>query len=287
MKISQLDLGKCELLDMLEITHDAMHIGSTQELQGLLLRLHSLVPCENIIAFLGDTDAHGGLKGVAKLVNVNYPIEWLAAYLQNGYATVDPVLLTHFRQFGSQLWSDTYRAADSAAQQTFIEHAGSHGLSEGVTLGQHSKAGTLGSLFSFSGQDMGEHPRHRAVLAHLAPHLHLALMRLAFSPMDSHSSLSMREREVLQWMIEGKTNWEASRILGISERTVKFHVRNILTKLQSSTRGQAIAHALEQRLFGGSLSSLETLLASICSPSGSSPNPEPRRQTLHQLVEVL
>lgn len=287
MKLSQLNLSNGELQSMLELAHDAMNIASNQALHELLLSLRALVPCENIIAILGETGAQGTLKGVAKLVNVNYPTDWLGDYLENGYATVDPVLLTHFRQFQPQLWSETYREAALPSQRAFIEHAGSHGLSEGVTLGQHSKAGTMGSLFSFAGEDMGEHPRHRAVLAHLAPHLHLALMRTAFSPSDSHSLLSAREREVLQWMIEGKTNWEASRILGISERTVKFHVQNILAKLQSSTRGQAIAHALEQRLFGGSLSSLETLLASVCSRNGSFPSPESPQPTLRQLAEVL
>ena len=287
MKLNQLDLTKCELQDMLEISHDAMGICSDQKMNDLLLRVRSLVPCENIIAFLGETDAHATLKGVAKLVNVSYPAEWLGAYLENGYAATDPVLLTHFRQFTPQLWSKTYRGVESAAGLSFVEHAGSYGLSEGVTVGQRNHAETLGSLFSFAGADMGEHPRHMAVLAHLTPHLHVALMRTAFAPSDSNSLLSAREREVLQWMIVGKTNWETSRILGISERTVKFHVHNILAKLQSSSRGQAIARALEQRWIGGPLSSLETWLSSICSLNGNFPNPGSPPRTLRQLAEVL
>jgi DNA-binding CsgD family transcriptional regulator len=287
MKLNQLDLTKCELQDMLEISHDAMGICSDQEMHGLLLRVSGLVPCGNIIAFLGETDTHATLRGVAKLVNVNYPSEWQGAYLENGYATVDPVLLAHFRRFKPQLWSETYRGGVSGPELAFIEHAGSYGLSEGVTLGQPSKAGALGSLFSFAGEDMGEHPRHMAVLAHLTPHLHVALMRTAFPPSDSRSLLTVREREVLQWMIEGKTNWETSLILCISERTVKFHVQNILAKLQSSTRGQAIALALEQGLVGRPLASLETWLASVCSLSGSFPNPESPPPILRQPAEVL
>ena len=287
MKLRQLDLTQSELQDMLDIAHNAMGVSSDQEMHSLLLCVRALVPCESIIAFLGETSAQGNLKGVAKLVNVSYSAEWLGAYLESGYAAVDPVLLTHFRQFKSQLWSETFRRAASVPEQDFIEHASSYNLSEGITLGQHSNARALGSLFSFAGEDMGEHPRHRTVLAHLAPHLHVALMRTAFSPSDSRSLLSARERQVLQWMIAGKTKWEASRILGISERTVKFHVQNILRKLQSSTRGQAIAQALEQRLVAGSLSSLETWIASVCSRSGSFPNPESPLPTLRQLAEVL
>jgi DNA-binding CsgD family transcriptional regulator len=287
MKLNQLDLTQSELLDMLEISHDAMGICSDQEIHDLLLRVRTLVPCGNIIAFLGETDIHATLNGVAKLVNVSYPAEWLGAYLENGYATVDPVLLAHFRQFKPQLWSNTFRGDRSDPELDFIEHAGSYGLSQGATLGQRNKAETLGSLFSFAGADMGEHPRHLAVLAYLTPHLHVALMRTAFAPSDSRSLLSGREREVLQWMIEGKTNWEASRILGISERTVKFHVKNILVKLECSKRGQAIAHALEQKRVGGPLSSLETWLASVCSRNENVPSPGSPPLTLRQLAEVL
>ena len=287
MKLNQLDLTRLELQDMLEISHDALGICSDQKLHDLLLRVRKLVPCENIIAFLGETDNHGTLKGVAKLVNAGYPAEWLGSYLENGYTAVDPVLNTHFRQFKPQLWSKTYQGAESDAELNFIEHAGSYGLTEGATLGQRDHTETLGSLISFAGVDMGEHPRHMAVLAYLTPHLHIALMRTAFAQSDSRSLLSAREREVLQWMIEGKTNWEASRILGISERTVKFHVKNILVKLQSSTRGQAIAHALEQKRVGGPLSSLETWLASVCSQIENFPNPGSRPPTLRQLAEVL
>ena len=75
-------------------------------------------------------------------------------------------------------------------------------------------------------------------------------MRVAFSHAAKTAVLSVREREVLEWMKEGKTNWEISHILSISERTVKFHVQNILVKLQASTRGHAIALAMEQRLIG-------------------------------------
>jgi len=120
---------------------------------------------------------------------------------------------------------------------------------------------------------MGEHPRHQAVLTHLGPHLHLALMRAAFS-VPGAPNLTLREREVLRWMMEGKTNWETSRILAISERTVKFHVQNILAKLHSSTRGHAIAQAMEQGLVVTSLSSLETWLASLGSEDETSPNLE-------------
>ncbi|MFZ5863504.1 MAG: response regulator transcription factor, partial [Nitrospirota bacterium] len=86
------------------------------------------------------------------------------------------------------------------------------------------------------------------LLERALPHLHVALSRVAGHRLRPTKVLSPREIEVVKWLREGKTNWEISRILNISERTVKFHVQNILAKLQASTRGQATALALHHGL---------------------------------------
>lgn len=273
MNLDHLDLSKQELTDLLQLMHDALSVNTDDQLNTVLLQIQKFVPCENIIAVLGQTGLDGKLQGVAKLANISYSTDWLNNYLEHGYTTIDPILLNHFKTFQPQLWSETYKNATSKREQEFIEHAKSYGLSQGITLGQACKRNMTGSLFSFAGQDMGEHPRHQAVLTHLGPHLHLALMRAAFSSPDT-PNLTSREREVLRWMMEGKTNWETSRILAISERTVKFHVQNILAKLHSSTRGHAIAQAMEQGLVVTSLSSLEAWLASLDSEDEISPNLE-------------
>jgi DNA-binding NarL/FixJ family response regulator len=49
-------------------------------------------------------------------------------------------------------------------------------------------------------------------------------------------SLTAREGQVLQLLMRRSTNKEISGVLGISERTVKFHVSNILSKLQLEDR---------------------------------------------------
>ena len=49
-------------------------------------------------------------------------------------------------------------------------------------------------------------------------------------------------------MKAGKTNWEISVILNISERTVKFHVQNIERKLNAVNKTHAVAIALDQNL---------------------------------------
>ena len=53
--------------------------------------------------------------------------------------------------------------------------------------------------------------------------------------------LSEREQEIMQWVALGKTNPEIGCILGISEFTVKNHMKSIFGKLDVTNRAQAVA----------------------------------------------
>ena len=55
--------------------------------------------------------------------------------------------------------------------------------------------------------------------------------------------LSGREIECLSWVAAGKTSWEISRIVGISQRTVEFHIRNCARKLGCTSRSQTVSRA--------------------------------------------
>ena len=57
------------------------------------------------------------------------------------------------------------------------------------------------------------------------------------------TALSRREVECLRWLASGKTLFEAATILGISERTLRFHITNARERLGVSTTVQAIVAA--------------------------------------------
>jgi DNA-binding NarL/FixJ family response regulator len=65
---------------------------------------------------------------------------------------------------------------------------------------------------------------------------------------DRQTSLSAREREILQLLADGHSNATAARQLWISEETVKSHVKKVLAKLEADTRTQAVAIALREAL---------------------------------------
>ena len=62
------------------------------------------------------------------------------------------------------------------------------------------------------------------------------------------SALSPREQEVLQLLVNGKSNKEIASDLGITNATVKCHVSTILMRLNVSDRTQAVVAALQRGL---------------------------------------
>ena len=87
----------------------------------------------------------------------------------------------------------------------------------------------------------------------LTPALARKLLQEFARPTEASSSdeepLTPREREVLELMVEGITsNRKLAKRLGLSENTVKFHVRNILDKLRLHNRAEVVGYALRHKI---------------------------------------
>ncbi len=78
----------------------------------------------------------------------------------------------------------------------------------------------------------------------LSPEVALRLMREVRAP-DSPETLTEREQEVLRAVTRGLSNQEIAEELFITEKTVKTHVSNILSKLGLPSRTQAALYALK------------------------------------------
>ena len=87
----------------------------------------------------------------------------------------------------------------------------------------------------------------------LQPVVASKLMRRMAAPATANGSLSApalteREQEVLRWLAQGRVNKEIAAELGISERTVKFHVSSIFAKLGATNRTEAVTLAVQRGL---------------------------------------
>jgi NarL family two-component system response regulator YdfI len=84
---------------------------------------------------------------------------------------------------------------------------------------------------------------HRDMLESLLPMLSPAPREL---PGASQQALTPREIEVLNMLAEGLGNKAIAWRLGISEHTVKFHLGSIFTKLNASSRTEAVTLGIRQ-----------------------------------------
>jgi NarL family two-component system response regulator LiaR len=82
----------------------------------------------------------------------------------------------------------------------------------------------------------------------LSPEAARALVLATRSTKQPLFDLTEREREVLNLVVQGNSNQQIADALVISVATVKAHISNILSKLQVSSRAEAISFAIKHKL---------------------------------------
>jgi DNA-binding NarL/FixJ family response regulator len=100
----------------------------------------------------------------------------------------------------------------------------------------------------------------RAAIAgevHLDPAAAKALTAALRAPKSAVDNLTPRERDVVVRIAEGATNRQIAKQLGVTERTARTHVSNILGKLGLASRTQAAMWAVHHGLVSGNQSSGE------------------------------
>ncbi|HXA84440.1 MAG TPA: LuxR C-terminal-related transcriptional regulator [Candidatus Dormibacteraeota bacterium] len=249
MHASLTKLGASDLVLLLELIEQSLVIKNGTEMGGLLGRLSRHLPTEGVIAGLVPAQADSIKTEEVPFVNVGYSDEWLKEYLRNDYFSCDPIKRARLSGVDFMRWSDTFAKAEKNVEKHYIRQAREYNIHEGVTIGAHRTSSGPVSFFSFIGINLANNERDQAILRHISPYLHEAMCRATpATPAVRQSPLSGRETEVLSWAMVGKTNWEISMILSISERTVKFHIQNVMGKLHASSRAHAVAIALGQGL---------------------------------------
>ena len=93
----------------------------------------------------------------------------------------------------------------------------------------------------------GELWAQRKVLTQVLEHVRQRIRELQGPPLELQETLTDREREIVKWVVQGMLNKEIATDLGISEKTVKAHMRNIFRKLKVSRRAQLFRASLSLR----------------------------------------
>lgn len=181
----------------------------------------------------------------------NLPEDVWHAYMGCSTAVDDPITHRSRSQMTPRVWllegaGDT----DHVHRQTNLLHqvAQRSGIVGGLCVPVHDVEGAVGTLTLATCQ-----PLTRDTLMAAAPpamlfskFLHEACGRCVFGAQRGKAPLlSPREIECLKWASKGKTSWEISRVLEISEHTAIFHLRNATAKLGTANRQQAVARSIQ------------------------------------------
>jgi LuxR family quorum-sensing transcriptional regulator LasR len=237
----------------------ASHFGSSQ-LVADILDLTDCTTMEQVDAMLSAITAKvgfdyfqyhgririGGTHYVERTVS-NVDPAWCEKYDSRGYTKVDPAVSHAMTSLCPLVWSDAmYKTAD---QREFRQEARLHGLCEGITIPVHSRHGDVARVnlaVARSDETARRHVREMMIfVSFLAPLTHETVRRIVGTKhMAAAPRLTKRETEVLQWISDGKSTWEISRLLSISEHGVVHHVRNVLNKFDVASRHQAVAKAV-------------------------------------------
>lgn len=113
------------------------------------------------------------------------------------------------------------------------------------------QAGAIGYLLKDISADELAHAIRQAKSGKptLAPEAVEVLIQNSQEPENKlGNDLTEREREVLGLMVEGLNNQQIAKRLYVSPSTAKSHVSSILTKLEVSTRTEAVSYALKNNL---------------------------------------
>ncbi len=192
-------------------------------------------------------------------VATNYPDPWNQHFVERRYFDIDPTLERARQTLMPFVWSEMKDSRTlSAPQRQLFDEAESFGLRHGFTVPIHAPGGADGLVALAT--DLAprqfareiDHARHTLHL--LALHYHMratAAWKQARKPEprrarpeEKPSPITLREADCLLWTARGKSAWETAVILGVSERTVNFHVENARHKLDAQSKTQAVVRAI-------------------------------------------
>jgi len=188
--------------------------------------------------------------------STNYPDDWMSHYHQNGLHTLDPVFQRILLKPGVFDWSDAIPELDRSnrfgkriltSSQALMKDASDAGLSSGVAVSIVNEWGEIAGI-GISRSHVGEEKNTR-VLAEIQ--LMAAVLHEKY--VGSFKSwrperLTPREKEVLSWSAEGKSDWETAQIIGVSRTTIRFHWNNIFRKLGVNNKVTATVFAIRRRI---------------------------------------
>lgn len=158
----------------------------------------------------------------------NYPAEWAEVYVCFDLAGQDPVRRACDRALLGFEWRNVARLIPMTNGDHRMLSVGRQvGVADGYTVPRHIPGEGSGSC-SFVVGPRTELPRERLEVAELLGGIAIAAARglAGLGHYDCRPALSDRQRECVLWSARGKTAAEAAIIMGVTEFTVRKHLKD-------------------------------------------------------------
>jgi len=174
----------------------------------------------------------------------NYDPAWQRRYQEQNYLAIDPTIAHGMRSSEPLVWSDAF----FAQTPQLWEEAQAHGLRHGWGQSRRDSDGTYSMLVlarsqgPIDGDELARSGEKLNWLVHVS-HLAMKASGQAVEAGPAQAPLTEREIDVLRWTADGKTSADIAEILGISERTVNFHVNSAVGKLGACNKTNAVVKA--------------------------------------------
>lgn len=180
----------------------------------------------------------------------NYADDWTRRYTEQRYVEVDPVVLNARTTTLPFIWGPDTAAwpANKRALQMFDE-ARSVGIRNGASIPIHDhgmRFAILTATTEAGGDDFAGLCKAHGHELHLLAHYFHDQARADFFDVAEPGMIRLteREHECLLWTARGKSAWAIGQILGISQRTVVFHLANAMNKLGVGNKIYAVVKAI-------------------------------------------
>lgn len=176
--------------------------------------------------------------------------EWRRLYFEKGWARHDDLMKSGLRRLGPITWR-AFEAEQGvrSGQREIFSHASEFGFADGYFLPIHQLDGSVACVSLFAETELPRCGPGALVLHMLSLYYSFAVRRClgeGCAPIARAATLTPRQRECLQWVRAGKTDWEIGQIVGISEHTVIEHLDQARRRLGVRTRTQAVIEAVSR-----------------------------------------
>ena len=264
-RLTAKDLPQATAVKLVELGYATSCCQRPDQLNHILQCLGEVFPIDGVVGGTGQIEGISNLPDIwsnpavpviklGPVIRHNWPVEFLSQYFKANMIRRDAQLYECFRTFRPQLWIDLYvrqrypfdPRTKRGFDRLFVEMIFDYRLSHSVRLGQIDNPRQISGLVA-NFRSRREAVQFSGLLEAFLPYLHQAFLRvsgMSYGQGAIEERLTTREREVLLWLIEGKSNNEIGELISISERTVKFYVRNLMKKLNAQNRCQLVANAL-------------------------------------------